>query len=786
MPCLSLQSLKRSILSIFLLATLSGNTFALSAVESGSLTGKVIDTQGAAVAKSRVILLDAIGVIRQQTYTNDEGNFAFGKVAAGDYLIQVEANGFAQKEKQRVSLGANGTEAITITLTIAAITDYVIVTDTRTGALEEQLAGASAVITAEDLQRISQSQISEPLRLLPGLQVVQTSGRGGITSIFTRGGESDYNKVLIDGVPVNAAGGAFDFAFLTPENFARVEVVKGARSALFGSDAMTSVVQLITHRGTTATPALELSAEGGSFDFHRETARLSGIQNWFDYSASFGFLSTDSRIENNDFINRSASANLGFRFNSMADLRVTSRFNDNELGISGPTANLFADPDQRQSHKDLALGATFEWKTTARWQQSVRGIYSEFDTFSFDPIAQDLTKPERPPLPPFSFGDDFTLNFREHQKRAGVHYQTIAALNRHNLFTAGLDYENEAAVFTDEFSRVSPSRNNVGIYFQDQFSWHDRVFINGGVRIERNSGDVPEDLRAALAVLGSTAPIGDVGFGVSANPHIALSAIVRPHQEDALFGITRLSASFNTGIKEPSLVESFSPNLFFLGNPALNPERVIAYDFGIVQEFYHRRVALEANYFDNRFRDLIVFRFDPATFGPIQLPDGRLTNFINLERASARGVELTGRVRPTLKLALRASYTYLDSQLDRAANALSREIGLPLIRRPRHAGAFEVSWVEQQFDLSVTGSLVGERRDLDAITGARFNLNGRPIINEGYAKLNASGSYRLNRYLSLFMRLENFLNDDYEEALGFPAYRLNFSCGVRVRFGGGL
>jgi len=100
-------------------------------------------------------------------------------------------------------------------------------------------------------------------------------------------------------------------------------------------------------------------------------------------------------------------------------------------------------------------------------------------------------------------------------------------------------------------------------------------------------------------------------------------------------------------------------------------------------------------------------------------------------------------------------------------------------------GGFEISWVDQRFDFTLDGSIVGRRRDFNAVTGARFDPNGRPVFNDGYSKLDAAGSYRFNRYLSLFARIENLLNEDYEEALGFAAYKLNFSAGLRLRFGGG-
>jgi outer membrane cobalamin receptor len=750
--------------------------------EGGRVEGSVTDPGGAKVSNARVTLRNLPGIVVYEDWTDGDGAFLFRSVAEGRYSVVVEAQGFAQKTNITIEVNGDQIQPVSIELDIAAISDYLVVSSTRTDTAIDALGGAATVIGRLDFERANHSIVSEPLRLTPGLAVAQTGGRGGITSIFIRGGESDYNKVLIDGVPVNSAGGAFDFAFLTPENLERVEVARGPRSALFGSDAMTGVVQLVSRRGSTATPEFELSSEGGSFDFHRETARISGLHGWFDYSASFGFQSTDSRVENNDFINRAASANLGFRFTTDADMRITSRFNDSGLGVPGPTAIQFADPDQRQDHKDISLAVAFNLKATSHWYHTARGIFSEFDTHSFDPAGQDLNDPARPPAPPFALDSPFS--FREHQKRSGIHYQTIYAFGANNVITAGLDFEHESAVFTDDFSRVAPRRNNLGVYVQDQASWRERVFLTAGVRFERNTAEVPDDLRMALASLGSGVPGGEVGFGGAVNPTVALSVVAREHKEDTAAGATRIRASFGTGIKEPSLTEAFSPSIFFLGNPDLDPERAISFDIGLVQEMFGRRLSVELNYFDNRFRDQINFTFDPMTFGPVRLPDGRLTNFINIDRATARGIELISAARPVLKLSLRASYTFLRSRVERADSGANLEIGLPLVRRPRHSGAVEASWVDERFDVTVDGTFVGRRRDLHPVFG-RFDPLGRPFFNEGYSRVNAAGSVKINRLLTAFARVENLINDDYQEILGFPAYRLNFSAGLRLRIGGG-
>jgi len=781
----TLGSSYRVRLSILLLVALMLGTSGHAALP-GRVEGTVVDPAGAKISGARVLLRRGAGVIAYTSSSDDEGRFVFAGVEAGSYSLVVEAVGFSQTHEVKVDASGGKTETLMVRLDIAAVSDHIVVSATRTPTSASESGGAISIIGREDFLRSNQSVLSESLRSVPGFSVAQTGGRGGLTSIFVRGGESDYNKVLVDGVAVNEAGGLFDFAALTPENLDRVEVVRGPRSALFGSDAMTSVIQLMTRRGSTAVPEFEFSAEGGSFNHHRETAQLSGLARWFDYSGSFGFQTSGGRFENNDYINRTASANLGFQLSPRSSLRITSRWGNDTVGVPGPASALFVDPDQRQNRHALSSAAAFENQTTSRWQQSARFIYSEFSRHSFDPVAQDLTKPDRPPLPPFSFFPDSAFDFREHQKRAGVHYQSIATLANSNILTAGIDFEHESAVFDDEFSgRVSPKRNNLGMYVQGQAAWRERVFLTAGVRVERNTARVPADLKAALTTLGSTTPAGEVGFGVSANPSVAVSFLARRHKEGLAIGATRLKASFGTGIKEPEMHEAFSPNTFFLGNPNLKPERARSFDAGVVQEFLNRRASIDLTYFENRFRDLIVFQFDPLTFGPIKLPGGVLTNFINFDRASARGIELTGSARPMRQLRVTPTYTFLRSRLDRAFDGTNREVGLSLLRRPRHSGSLEVAWVEVRYDLILDGLFVGERRDIDPVTGARFDLAGRPIVNDGYAKLNAAGAVHLTHFLSMFARVENLLNRNYEEVRGFPAYRLNFSAGLRIRIGGG-
>ncbi|HKV37902.1 MAG TPA: TonB-dependent receptor [Blastocatellia bacterium] len=805
------QAFSRILAGILLTCMLWAGSTAAGVRGQGKIDGSVTDPAGAKVAGARVVLRNATGSAAYETTSDRDGHFSFDGVAKGRYRVSAVAPALTQTEDYSVTVEEGSTTTVEVRLNVAALTDQMAVTATRTETPIEQLGGSVSIINSADLIRANQTTVVDALRLVPGLAVVRTGGRGGITSIFAEGGDSDYSKVLVDGVPVNAAGGSFDFSALSPENLDRIEVVRGPSSALFGSDAMTSVVQLFTRRGATRTPELELTGEGGSFDFHRETALLSGAYRFFDYTASFGFQTTAGRFQNSDFTGRSASTNLGFRLGSNSDLRITSRWNNDSVGVPGPTAVFFSDPDEREKHHDLALAATLSIKDNSRWNQSARFVYSEFDTNSFDPVAQDLTQPGTPALPPGGFGFDSAFAFIDHEKRSGIHYQTIASLTSSNLFTAGADFEHESAVFTsfDPFSggsRVTPDRNDLGVYLQDQAGWHDSLFLTAGVRIEHNSGRVPADLRSLLAsgAVGPSTLPSEVGFGWTAVPKIALSYLARRYRENGVFGSSRLKASFGTGIKEPTLVQAFSPAASFIGNPALNPERATSFAVGAVQEFIGRRASVEVSYYDNRFRDQIIFDETPA-FAPIQLPDGRLTNFINANRSSARGVQViaalapgAGGSHPVLsRLRLSGSYTFLRSRLDSSPEIVgfpppsfqgtlipNPEVGLPLLRRPRNSGTFELSWIDRRFDIVFDGSILGWRRDLDPATFAVFNSSGQPIFNDGYAKVDWSGSYHFNKTLTAFGRIDNLLNQNYQEVLGFPAYKLTFVAGLKLAVGG--
>ena len=728
-------------------------------------------------------------MIVRELIADEGGEFFVPTLPSGEYQFIPEVAGMVAVEPPAtVKSSGNTSIRLAIKMKVAALQDSIIVSAARTENHLSTTPASAYVITADDLARSQHVNVLDALRSSPGVAVLRTARRGGVTSLFVRGGESDYTKVLVDGIPINDAGGAFDLSDLTIDSAKQIELVRGASSALYGSDAMSGVLQFITRRGTSATPELELSAEGGSFAFNRQAAKMTGANGGFDYLVGFSHLRTNGRDRNDDYQNRVASANFGYRFNERTSLRLLARSENSGLGVPGATARYFPDPDERARRRRIATGLRFTDQTTRNWHQSFSFVYAENNQLGLDLAAQDLTKPNTPPDTNFAF-NDFVSFFNNHQKRRALRYQSEVVLPHNNLLSAGLEYEKENAVFDSGFAgrnRVTPERKNLGVFVQDQFFYASRLVLTAGFRIENNRAELPANFANVLKSLGSAPFTSSIGYGTKVVPKLAGLFVINKGNDT--LGVTKLRASYGEGIKAATLVEAFSPNSFFLGNPGLKPERARSFDLGIEQLLAQDRVRLEATYFDNRFRDQIAYVGNPATFGgPIKTADGVLTSFVNNDRTRARGLELSAALRPKRQLSLTGQYTLTDSKLVGAADVIdfgtlklvpNPEIGSPLIRRPRHAGAFTAAWIGERFDVNLNAFFLGRRRDVDPVTFSRL------VYNQGYTRIDLAGGYRLHARATLFARIENLLNRNYQEVLGYPAYRLTFSAGLRVRVGG--
>lgn len=711
-----------------------------------SLTGTVVDPSGASVPRATVRLRDATGAIVASTLTDTAGQFCFEGLPGTNYTLEVELTGFA-RARQVVVAG----QQVKIELALAPVRERLVVTATRTEAPSGQLGSSVSVISADEIQNRHSVTLTELLRGVPGLLPTQLGAPGALTTLFVRGAESDHNRVFIDGVPVNEPGGLFNFANLTPLNLNRIEVVRGPQSALYGSDALGSVVQLFTRRGQAETrrPHAAFALEGGKHATLHATASLSGEVGAVDYSAGVARFLTDNEFSNSAFRNTSVSANFGLRPSQRASLRLILH---GDFGTAGtPNQVAFRPPDAGEffRRREGVTSVVFRHEVSARWGQRLAYGYTRSRQRTRDLVVDPPFIPQFEdrvaPVPFYDFLGDFLNDTRRHR----LNYQSDYAFSPTQIFTVAFECERERGRLGDVFYPpfVVAHRTNLGYVFQHQALLFGRLYLTGGVRVEDNGS-----------------------FGTEATPRLSVAYFLRRVGER--LGATKLKFNFGTGIKEPQFVESFSPSPFYRGNPELQPERVRSFELGVAQRFWHDRGKLEINWFDNRFRDLIAFQIvDFLTFAG---------SFFNLARTKAKGAEVVLELVPGRGLRGTASYTFLDSLVTQGVAFDPVFVsGQRLFRRPKHAGSLTLLWDWRRFNLTTSAVFVGSRVDSD------FLLLGL-TRNRGYSKWDFAASYRPRRVggerVTYYVLVENLLNRHYMEVLGFPALKLNVRAGVRLEF----
>ena len=701
---------------------------------SSTISGTVSDAAGARIPRAPVRLLDAGGNALAQTATDTRGAFRFENAPANAATIEVLLTGF-----ERWTGEAKPGATIEAKLQIAPVQERVVVTATRTEVPTSQLGASTTVIAAPEIENRHAVRVMDLLRTVPGLAFVQTGAPGSIASLFARGGESDHNRVFVDGVPINEPGGSQNFAFFMPLNLERIEVVRGPQSALFGSDALGSTVQVITRRGQAEDqrPHFGFSLEGGNHHTINGSASLTGEARRFDYSSAVSRFLTDNDGVNRAFRNTAVSANLGFALNEHLILRTILQGNAGTAGTPGTTAFTRPDTDAHIKRADGVASFSLQHLASENWQQRFAYDYSRTRYHSLNLFADP---------PPFS---DFLFDNTNDTRRHRASWQSDWTFRPAHTFTAAFEYEREKGRIINidpafpAFSSpdVIVHRTNVGGVLQQQsLFWH-RFSITAGLRIE-----------------------GSSSFGTKATPRISLAHFLRRGHSAEFFGATKLKFNFGTGIKDPTLIENFGRSIFFLGNPNLAPERVRSFDFGIEQRFAADRAKLELNWFDNRFRDLIAF------VG---------TTFINLGRAKAKGAEVTLEVSPVRHIRGIGAYTYLDSQVTESQQRASAIIGVgrPLIRRPRHSGSLALVWDWRRFNVSSTTFFVGRRADSD------FQFPSLGLTsNPGYSKWDLAASFRSPHRITYFAAFENLANDRYQEVLGYPALGRSIRAGLRFDY----
>lgn len=716
---------------------------AVHSQSTASLTGILHDPRGAAIAGARVIagVVPAGGAEETVVLSAVDGSYQLS-LLPGAWRVRVEHPAFARAE-QEFTLAAGEAAEWSPRLQLERLAVEVVVTAQAEPQLAQNVSSPSSVLTRSDVELRQEVWLSESLQTTPGVALARLGRAGGLTTLFLDGGNSNFTKLLIDGAPANEPGGALNFSAFTLENVEKVEIIRGASSALFGTDAMTGVVQVFTRRGTTSTPRLELLGEGGSFATGRGSAHLSGMLGRFDYAAAAGRYQTAGDGPNDFFRNTTLSGNFGWSLAPQNQLRLTLRSNSSDVGVPGQTSLIPVDRDHHNALRDFS--ASFAWDLAAgqRWRHRV-AAYEAYARQIFDDPSSDFCLSTAP------FPCDFPFTVRNQFNRVGLHAQS-SYLGRSAGVTLGYQLDVENGFFSGQHGR----RNNQGGYVEARRQFGSRLTLVAGARAEANAS-----------------------FGTRVVPRVGAAYALR--QGSGFWGPTRLRFSYGLGIKEPSLAQSFAQDACFPGNGGLRPERSRSFHYGADQFVARERVRISIDGFHNRFRDIVSFAFGqfPGMPPPIATCPFGFGSFFNTDLARARGVNTSVEAKPARWLRLGGHYSFVDSRVLRSPNAFdpSLQVGNRLLHRPVHSGSLTVNAEFRRMNWSLTSVFVGPATDSDFLG---FGLNRNP----GYARVDLAAQYRLQRAVTFFGRIENLFDKRYEEAIGFPAYGRHFRLGMKFALG---
>jgi vitamin B12 transporter len=597
----------------------------------------------------------------------------------------------------------------------------VVVSPTATVTPAGQIASSLTVVTAQDIATQQYRTLPDALNAVPGLNVVQTGGPGGQTSVFMRGTNANHTKVLIDGIDVSDPSnptGAFDFAHLLTSDIQQLEILRGPQSGLYGSDAIGGVISIITQKGD-GPPRATASIETGSFGTLNETVGLSGSQDNFNYAFNVAHLrATDipvtplqllppgQQANGNHYDNMTYSTKFGVDVNESWSLNTVVRYTDATLLFTGDNFNTFpSTPDAAQSsHSVQELFAREE----AVWSLFDGRVKNYFGVNYANNRSYDIAPGD--PAATVTTGE-----------RIKYDWHAVTELVTGNKFIVGLEDQTDHMDTTG----FSADNGNKAGYVELQSEFAKRFFLVANVRDDINDQ-----------------------FGEHATYRIAPSVILP-------FTDTKLKASYGTGFKAPTLSELYQnfPDFNFFSNPNLKPEESVGYDLGFEQPLFNDRVRFGSTYFHNNITNLIN---ENATF----------TSYTNVGFATTEGTENFVSAKITERLVVRADYTF--------TRAVDDSTGVQLLRRPKEKWSTTATW--QPIDpLTLSATVLHVSSFLDVSRdGLETNLYA-----PGYTIVNLTGDYKINDQLRIFGRVDNLFNLHYQNPTGFLEPGVGVFGGIR-------
>ena len=610
----------------------------------------------------------------------------------------------------------------------------VVVSATKTQTSTLELANSITVIDSAEIANRNASNVFDLLKTEYGVSFTNQGGKGSLSNISIRGGNSDYTLVLVDGVEVNLSSdpsNVYDFAFLRTENIHSIEILRGPQSTLYGSNSLAGVINIITKKGNSK-PNFSLLAEAGSYKTYKTFLGMNGLVGDFNYSVSLGrsesegFSSASEKygnFEKDGYRKDNISARFGYDFGSSADLNFFLKYNNSKSEYDQAGGKFGDDPTYIFNQEEFSFRGEAKINLfKGKWEQKagvsiIRNIrqynfdYSEFN-FASSRSAYDGRKIK------LDWQNNFNL-FENHILTFGIDNEKEETVSEYYYFSA---FFNTTSIFPAKES------NTLGIYLQDQFRYGQNLFGTVGFRKERHNK-----------------------FGSSFTFRVAPAYILWETG-------TKIKATVGSGFKAPSLFNLYDPAY---GNPDLDPEKSIGFDFGIEQFVANDLMSIGATYFQNNYKDLYAY--------------DKLGKPFNVNKAKTNGVEAYITSKVIDDLIIKLNYTFTNAKdLSEGISDENRK----LLRRPAHKlGVFLNYNFSEYLNTNLEAIYVGERDDLvfdnTSFTSTRTKL-------EPYTLLNFSTSYQVLEFLRLNLRLENILDSDYEEVYGYATPGFSVYGGVKL------
>ncbi|MCH7886499.1 MAG: TonB-dependent receptor [Candidatus Marinimicrobia bacterium] len=584
----------------------------------------------------------------------------------------------------------------------------VVVTANRIEVPLDRVSSSVVIISSTLIETQQYQNVGDLLRKVTGVNITRSGSNGRLTTLFLRGANSNQTLVLIDGAKVNEPmNGGFDFSNLKTDNIEKIEIVRGSQSTLYGSEAIGGIVNIFTKSGSSKLD-LSLNAEAGEFGTFSESGNLSGSLGSYKFSFSLSDLKTDGQFENDDYTNTTLSSRITATFSKDTKLAFTVRKTNAEGGAPNQRLLNF-DPNARQKSDINILSLAFNQKISGLWHHKLKLSKSESDINYSNPVNPGDANP---------FAADFNSSIISSVSK--VDWQNDLHVSANNVITTGIEWEEKngkSASTYDDFENLTNTRS---IYLQNHFRLNDKFSMTGGVRTDNHSG-----------------------FGNSANYRFTSAYIFR----NSYGNETKIRGSWGTGFRAPSIFELYSPGFFgsYAGNPNLQPEESISFEFGVDHKLADNKLFISAELFKIEFTNLITIT-EPGA--------------VNVNKAETKGIELNTDIKISENIDLSGNYTYLETE-----DLLT---GLPLLRRPKHNGGAVLNIrATSELNISAGVSFVGERYDSDFVFDENFQISYGFFPSYKTARL--AVSYQLTEQFRLKLRIENLLDEEYSEVAGYPS-----------------